>query len=207
MVTRLTTIGTSILTHRVSVWAFWLVSCSCHLSLASLEQNERHPLVEIFCTAMVEQSNQQPKSKTIDDVWPELEKHFESGKLFSFMLSPAQLAGEIEKIKSTPIFRKCLDENRKEFEYGEFLISGKKIVHKSLESLQQPSQVILSGASFSFQGSSFLPADMALNFSEPNGEDEKPRLIENVAKREKRYNALWQDFLANLKTRSKQLRF
>ena len=207
MVTGLTTFGTLRLSQRLLFGVLFIFLGFSSLSFSKNEKFEPHSLAEIFCTAVLEHANTDQRAPSLEQIWPKLEQHFESGKLFSSLLSPAQLELELEKIKSTPVFKKCIAENKHEFEYGEFLIAGKKIVRTSLESLQKPSPETLSGASFNFADSLLLPPDMALNLTDSSSDVERTKTIEIISKREKRYNALWQDFLANLKDRSKRLQF
>ncbi|NBY19946.1 hypothetical protein EBQ74_06800 [bacterium] len=207
MVTGLTTFGTSIGLSKVVFWTLFISLSFSRLCLSENEKFDRHPIVEIFCTAVLENADQEKRAQSLDQIWLVLEQHFESGKLFSALLNTTQIEQQLEKTKNTPIFKKCVDENRHDFEYGEFLISGKKIVRMSLELLQKSGTAHLSEASFNFADSSILPPDMALNLSDPSIDVERSKTIETISKREKRYNALWQDFLAHLKDRSKRLQF
>ncbi len=172
-----------------------------------VESPERHSLVDIFCTVVVEQSYREKPSKKMEDAWPDLERYFESGKLFSLLLTDEQLESEFKKIKNTLIFKKCLDENKKEFEYGEFILSGKKITRDTLQAYKTTSKASLSSASFQLGESYILPSDLSLNILVSESNFPGDQTFEVVAHREKKYNSLWHRFIADVKNRSKALQF
>jgi hypothetical protein len=186
-----------------------LVFLALRSTIASQEAQtpSRHSLVDIFCTALVERTSKEGSPKSLDDIWPDLESHFESGKLYSFLLSSDQIESSLETLKSTPLFKKCVDENIKELEYGEFILTGKKIIQNTLLAYQKNTSTSLSSASFPLNEGGDLPSDIALNISSGETSVDSPRIIEVINQREKKYQTMWHRFIADLKSKSKSLHF
>jgi hypothetical protein len=178
-------------------------------SLSAQEEEKflRHSLVDIFCTALIERSSNENNSKNLDEIWPILENHFQSGKLYSSLLSNDQLESSLETLKSTPLFKKCVDENRKDLDYGEFILTGKKIIEDTLLAYQKVSSPSLSSASFQLSEGGGLLSGLSLNISGGESNFESPRIIEVINQREKKYQTMWHRFIADLKSKSKSLHF
>jgi len=186
-----------------------LVFLTFRSSIASQEAQtaSRHSLVDIFCTALIERSCKEGSPKSLEDIWPDLESHFESGTLYSCLLSSDQIESSLETLKSTPLFKKCVDENIKELEYGEFILTGKKIIQNTLLAYQKTTSTSLSSASFPLNEGGDLPSDIALNISSGETSVDSPRIIEVINQREKKYQTMWHRFIADLKSKSKSLHF
>jgi len=169
--------------------------------------SSRHALVDIFCTTVVERNTNHDKSPLVKDIWSDLEQHFEKGKIFSSLLSGEALEAEFEKIKQTSVFKKCLDENKQDFEYGEFILSGKRVIKETLEAFQTSGSDTFSFVSFPLGDAVGLSNDLSLNLRDTQGNFQSGKPVEVILQRQKKYNALWHRFIADIKNKSKSLNF
>ena len=177
------------------------------IQMSSFAEPKSHSLAEIFCTAIFQTGHIESNRKKLDEDWPELEKHLENGKLYSSLLSHEQLEKELEKIKNTPVFQKCLDETKSEFEYGQFILAGRKLVRGALLAYKGDSKSVLSSASFQFGNTTEIPDSLYLNLAEPQSSDENLKVLETLNEREKKYNSMWHRFIGELRSKTQSFHF
>ncbi|MFM8315249.1 MAG: hypothetical protein ACKOA8_13265 [Deltaproteobacteria bacterium] len=190
---------------RFFVWGVWVI---CFSGIAKeVATPRRHALADVYCTVLFESKSDPEKYQQAKDIWSGIEKHMIEGRLYSLLSDPSQAEIQFEKIQSTPIFKKCVEENQPEFELGEFVLAGKKIVNEALRVAPSKSQTDLSTASLTFDNSidelSDLKVEVRTNFAAP----ENSRVLEAIALREKKYSELWGRFMKSIKDKSKGLSF
>ena len=166
----------------------------------------KYSLVDIFCTAVSEKESYPEKFTDMEKIWGLLEKSLQEGELFSVLSGADQKDLDFQKIKSTSIFKNCIELNRKEFELAEFILSGQKIVRESLKAyrLNQPVQVATISVPLSGGGEA---SEMAVELSSANSKIENVKVVESVINREKKYTEMWKQFIQGLKSKVKPLAF
>lgn len=148
------------------------------------------PLVYIYCDYL---TSTNPTLETSDQSWSELVRHFEKRELIH----------QKRTFSENPKFQECVQKNSQLFETGEFIFEGRSQLQSSLGVLQeknpQPSLVSLESLSFSHE---WFSVTVSTHEESVNQASSQQEMIE----REKRYSAMWQDFLLTLK-QSKETSF
>lgn len=163
----------------------------------------KYRLVDIFCTALTEQQSHPEKFTDSEKIWSLLEQNFQEGELFSVLMDTQKRSVEFQKVKTTEIFQNCIEQNRKEFELGEFVLNGLKIVRESLKAYQSKQSLQISSAIFPVSGIDESGPEVQVEISSSNSRIGDLKEVEAVIGREKKYSQLWQQFIQGLKSKSK----
>lgn len=163
----------------------------------------KYRLVDIFCTAQTEQQSNPEKFTDSEKIWTLLEQNFLEGELFSVLMDTQKRSVEFQKNKTTEIFQHCIEQNRKEFELGEFVLNGLRIVRESLKAYQSKQRLQISSAIFPLSGIDESEPEVQVEISSSNSKIGDLKEVEAVMGREKKYSQLWQQFIQGLKRKSK----
>jgi hypothetical protein len=160
-----------------------------------------HSLADIFCTVVVEKTSTPDPYKDLDRIWIDLEKHLQMGMLFSSILTSEQVEREFEKIRTTSLFKMCLEKNKKEFDLGEFILVGKEITRDTLKAYQLNQKTELISVSFPFVENMDGLNDVRIELGNPDSQRNNVEVIEAVIHRERKYTDLWKELIKNLKSK------
>ncbi|MBM4302733.1 MAG: hypothetical protein FJ112_00225 [Deltaproteobacteria bacterium] len=160
-----------------------------------------HSLADVFCTVVVEKTQKPDPYKDLDMIWGDLEKHLQMGILFSSISTAEQVEREFEKVRTTPAFKNCLDQNKKDFDLGEFILFGRKVAREALKAYQMNQKPELISISFPLVENIDGLNDISVELGIPTTQNHSVEVIEAVIHRERKYTDLWNEFIKGLKSK------
>lgn len=157
----------------------------------ALSQSEPK-LVSLFCEEIVADPERAPAIVGSDQAWEQFARRLETRRVVSHL-----------KVKSFPAYRTCVRTHRQDFEYGEFLLSGKKLLEEQQARQSLPRTVSLREQKGLLDREISLPLVGQVVIRPGRDFRADPVHSDNRLVRHARYGHLWNRFLEGVRHKAR----